>query len=103
MQDHFKFAHRDDSVDSGLDMDSWVLKMLVGQVKDEFKAVVKTALTILEEAYSVPVSIAYIEFKNNSLFNYILIISQYFIFFFSGLFRKVNVVKGRASAKLSFG
>ncbi|XP_061377778.1 rapamycin-insensitive companion of mTOR [Danaus plexippus] len=55
MQDHFKFAHRDDSVDSGLDMDSWVLKMLVGQVKDEFKAVVKTALTILEEAYSVPV------------------------------------------------
>lgn len=30
--------------------------MLVGQVKDESKAVVKCALSILEEAYSVPVS-----------------------------------------------
>lgn len=41
---------------NGVDMDTWIFQMLVGQVKDESKAVVKCALSILEEAYSVPVS-----------------------------------------------
>ncbi|GBP15175.1 Rapamycin-insensitive companion of mTOR [Eumeta japonica] len=35
------------------DMDTWILHMLVGQIKDESKAVVKCALSILEEACSV--------------------------------------------------
>lgn len=51
-----KTAHREDSdVNHGVDMDTWILQMLVGQVKDESKPVVKCALGILEEAYSVPV------------------------------------------------
>ncbi|KAG7299403.1 hypothetical protein JYU34_016353 [Plutella xylostella] len=37
----------------GVDMDTWILQMLVGQIKDESKEVVKCALTILEEACSV--------------------------------------------------
>ncbi|XP_045512078.1 rapamycin-insensitive companion of mTOR [Pieris brassicae] len=39
----------------GVDMDTWVLQMLVGQIKDESKVVVKNALAILEEAYTVPI------------------------------------------------
>lgn len=55
MHEHLKVSHKDnnDSSDS-VDMDTWILKMLIGQVKDESKAVVKIALTILEETYSVP-------------------------------------------------
>ena len=55
VQDNWKFTHRDDDTAGGVDMDTWALQMLVRQVKDESKAVVKCALTILEEAYSVPV------------------------------------------------
>lgn len=52
-----KPQHKDETdVNHGVDMDTWILQMLVGQVKDESKQVVKTALSILEEAYSVPVS-----------------------------------------------
>lgn len=49
--------NRDDDANQGVDMDTWLLQMLVGQVKDESKPVVKSALASLEEAYSVPVSI----------------------------------------------
>ncbi|CAG5039959.1 unnamed protein product [Parnassius apollo] len=54
-QDQWKHFCRDDgdSVNE-VDMDTWILQMLVGQVKDESKKVVKCALSILEEAYSVP-------------------------------------------------
>ncbi|CAH2107437.1 unnamed protein product [Euphydryas editha] len=56
VQEQWKFDHKSDSdATNGLDMDSWILQMLVGQVKDESKAVVKCALAILEEAYSVPI------------------------------------------------
>lgn len=55
--DHIKSTHRDNAeVNTGVDMDTWILQMLIGQVKDQSKAVVKVALTILEEAYHVPVS-----------------------------------------------
>lgn len=57
MYDHMKSPHRDNTdANAGMDMDTWILQMLVGQVKDESKAVVKVALAILEEAYHVPVS-----------------------------------------------
>ncbi|CAH2075234.1 unnamed protein product, partial [Iphiclides podalirius] len=54
-QDQWRHIYRDD-VDgtNAVDMDTWLLQMLVGQVKDESKKVVKCALSILEEAYSVP-------------------------------------------------
>ncbi|KAJ8732665.1 hypothetical protein PYW07_015264 [Mythimna separata] len=55
VNDHLKANQRDNSEpNSGVDMDTWILQMLVGQIKDESKVVVKTALTILEEAYHVP-------------------------------------------------
>ncbi|XP_026328283.1 rapamycin-insensitive companion of mTOR [Hyposmocoma kahamanoa] len=58
VQEHFR-SHKDEmDGSSGVDMDTWIFQMLVGQVKDESKAVVKCALSILEEAYSVP---AYVE------------------------------------------
>ncbi|XP_060801043.1 rapamycin-insensitive companion of mTOR [Amyelois transitella] len=53
VQEHFKSTQRDDD-GHGVDMDTWLLQVLVGQVKDESKQVVKCALAILEEAYSVP-------------------------------------------------
>ncbi|XP_045534255.1 rapamycin-insensitive companion of mTOR [Papilio machaon] len=53
-QDQWKHVYRDDGDSNAVDMDTWVLQMLVGQVKDESKKVVKCALSILEEAYSVP-------------------------------------------------
>ncbi|XP_034824961.1 rapamycin-insensitive companion of mTOR [Maniola hyperantus] len=54
--EYSKFTQRDEiEVTGGVDMDTWILQMLVGQVKDESKAVVKCALNILEEAYSVPI------------------------------------------------
>lgn len=57
VQEHIK-SHRDDNdTASGVDMDTWIFQMLIGQLKDESKAVIKCALSILEEAYSVPVSI----------------------------------------------
>lgn len=56
-QDQWKHVYRDDGDSNAVDMDTWVLQMLVGQVKDESKKVVKCALSILEEAYSVPVSL----------------------------------------------
>ncbi|KAJ2946926.1 hypothetical protein O0L34_g16268 [Tuta absoluta] len=52
VQEHLR-SHKDDSESSGVDMDTWILQMLIGQVKDESKVVVKTALSILEEAFSV--------------------------------------------------
>ncbi|XP_026729335.1 rapamycin-insensitive companion of mTOR [Trichoplusia ni] len=53
--DHMKSTHKDNpEVNTGVDMDTWILQMLIGQVKDESKAVIKIALTILEEAYHVP-------------------------------------------------
>ncbi|XP_046960135.1 rapamycin-insensitive companion of mTOR [Vanessa cardui] len=55
VQEQWKFTSRDETDTNGLDMDTWILQMLVGQIKDESKTVVKCALTILEEAYSVPV------------------------------------------------
>lgn len=58
VNDHLKTAQKDNSDgNNGVDMDTWILQMLVGQIKDESKVVVKTAFTILEEAYHVPVSI----------------------------------------------
>lgn len=39
---------------NGNDMETWILKMLVGQIKDENKAIVRCALSILEESCSVP-------------------------------------------------
>lgn len=61
MNDHLKATQRDNSEpNSGVDMDTWILQMLVGQIKDESKVIVKTALTILEEAYHVPVSVTLI-------------------------------------------
>ncbi|XP_053602519.1 rapamycin-insensitive companion of mTOR [Plodia interpunctella] len=54
VQEHLKSSQRDDD-SHGVDMDTWLLQVLVGQVKDESKPVVKCALAILEEAYSVPV------------------------------------------------
>ncbi|XP_037299313.1 rapamycin-insensitive companion of mTOR isoform X2 [Manduca sexta] len=57
--DPTKPPQKDDSdTESGTDMDTWILQILVGQVKDESKAVVKVALSILEEAFSIP---AYVE------------------------------------------
>ncbi|CAB3243727.1 unnamed protein product [Arctia plantaginis] len=53
--EHLRSSHRDNNeVNSGVDMDTWILQMLIGQVKDESKAVVKIALTVLEEAHNVP-------------------------------------------------
>lgn len=59
VNDHLKATQRDNNSDcsNGVDMDTWILQMLVAQIKDESKVVVKTALTILEEAYHVPVSL----------------------------------------------
>ncbi|KAL4710437.1 hypothetical protein ACJJTC_008839 [Scirpophaga incertulas] len=54
VHDQLKNLHKDDSDANGVDIDTWILQMLVGQVMDESKQVVKTALSILEEAYSVP-------------------------------------------------
>lgn len=48
-------VQKDDIDNSGVDMETWFLQMLVGQMKDEFKGVVKVALSILEEAFSVPI------------------------------------------------
>jgi hypothetical protein len=60
IQEHLKSVHREDTESNDeVDMDTWILQMLVGQVKDESKQVVKCALAILEEAYSVPVSITF--------------------------------------------
>ncbi|XP_059062145.1 rapamycin-insensitive companion of mTOR [Achroia grisella] len=53
IQEHLK-SNREDVDSYGVDMDTWILQMLVGQVKDDYKPVVKCALAILEEAYSVP-------------------------------------------------
>lgn len=39
-----------------LDMDSWILELLVKQTRDQSKAVSLCALTILDEACNVPVS-----------------------------------------------
>lgn len=56
VHEHLKASHRDNNdVNSGVDMDTWILQVLIGQVKDESKAVVKIALTVLEEAHNVPV------------------------------------------------
>ncbi|XP_072940990.1 rapamycin-insensitive companion of mTOR isoform X2 [Epargyreus clarus] len=56
VQQHWKFSHKDEGdVASYVDMDTWILQVLVGQVKDESKVVAKCAISILEEAYSVPV------------------------------------------------
>ncbi|KAF9798869.1 hypothetical protein SFRURICE_020433 [Spodoptera frugiperda] len=55
VNDQLKTAQKDNSDgNNGVDMDTWILQMLVGQIKDESKVVVKTAFTILEEAYHVP-------------------------------------------------
>ncbi|XP_052738397.1 rapamycin-insensitive companion of mTOR [Bicyclus anynana] len=54
VQENTKIQRDEMEVTGGVDMDTWILQMLVGQVKDESKAVVKCALNILEEAYSVP-------------------------------------------------
>lgn len=57
IQEHAKSNSNKKEAEVGnVDMDTWILQMLVGQVKDESKAVVKCALSILEEACSVPVS-----------------------------------------------
>lgn len=64
MQDHLKSSHKAEEA-SGVDMETWVLQMLVAQIKDESKSVVKCALMALEEAYSVPVS----AFNNLQLIN----------------------------------
>ncbi|KAI8428632.1 hypothetical protein MSG28_007368 [Choristoneura fumiferana] len=53
VQDNLKSSHKVEEA-SGVDMETWVLQMLVAQIKDESKSVVKSALMILEEAYSVP-------------------------------------------------
>ncbi|XP_063890175.1 rapamycin-insensitive companion of mTOR [Helicoverpa armigera] len=55
VNDHIKTMQRDNNeTNTGVDMDTWILQMLISQIKDESKVVVKTALTILEEAYHVP-------------------------------------------------
>ncbi|XP_038210519.1 rapamycin-insensitive companion of mTOR-like [Zerene cesonia] len=54
LEEHWKLSRRDEEVSEGVDMDTWVLQMLVGQIRDESKVVVKNALAILEEAFSVP-------------------------------------------------
>ncbi|CAK1553660.1 unnamed protein product [Leptosia nina] len=54
LQEHWK-SSRDEEFMEGVDMDTWLMQMLVGQIKDESKIVVKNALAILEEAYTVPV------------------------------------------------
>lgn len=80
IHEQWKFDHKDDlDTTNGLDMDSWVLQMLVGQVKDESKAVVKCALTILEEAYTVPVSLTQATFYNNNK-NVITCISDHYTY-----------------------
>lgn len=56
VQEHLRSHKEEIDGTNGVDMDTWIFQMLVGQVKDESKAVVKCALSILEEAYSVPVS-----------------------------------------------
>ena len=68
VNDHLKANQRDNNseVSTGVDMDTWILQMLVSQIKDESKVVVKTALTILEEAYHVPVSFIIITLMNLS-------------------------------------
>ncbi|XP_063621105.1 rapamycin-insensitive companion of mTOR [Cydia splendana] len=52
VQEHLKSSQREES--SGVDMDTWLLQMLIAQLKDESKTVVKCAVMALEEAYSVP-------------------------------------------------
>lgn len=52
-----KPSQKDEGDGSGVDMETWILQMLVGQLKDECKEVVKASLGILEEAFTVPVSI----------------------------------------------
>lgn len=74
VQENWKFSHRDEDSTGGVDMDTWALQMLVGQVKDESKAVVKCALTILEEAYTVPVL-----FLLNFFFYFITYIHIFFV------------------------
>lgn len=64
VQDHLKSSYKAEEA-SGVDMETWVLQMLVAQIKDESKSVVKCALMALEEAYSVPVS----AFNNLQLIN----------------------------------
>lgn len=61
MKKNFEYAKtsKEESDSSGVDMETWTLKMLVGQIKDECKEVVKAALSILEEAFTVPVSILF--------------------------------------------
>ncbi|XP_047986366.1 rapamycin-insensitive companion of mTOR [Leguminivora glycinivorella] len=53
VQEHLKSSQREEE-SSGVDMDTWLLQMLIAQLKDESKSVVKCAVMALEEAYSVP-------------------------------------------------
>ncbi|XP_063379404.1 rapamycin-insensitive companion of mTOR [Cydia fagiglandana] len=53
VQEHLKSSQREEET-SGVDMDTWLLQMLIAQLKDESKTVVKCAVMALEEAYSVP-------------------------------------------------
>lgn len=62
MSQEWRISHKD-AGDNNVDMNTWILQMLVGQIKDESKEVAKCALTILEEAYSVPVSLNIIHMK----------------------------------------
>lgn len=57
MKKYFEYTKmpKEESDCSGVDMETWALQMLVGQIKDECKEVVKAALSILEEAFTVPV------------------------------------------------
>ncbi|XP_045493757.1 rapamycin-insensitive companion of mTOR isoform X2 [Colias croceus] len=55
LEEHWKLSRADEEISEGVDMDTWVLQMLVGQIRDESKVVVKNALAILEEAFSVPI------------------------------------------------
>ncbi|XP_041976707.1 rapamycin-insensitive companion of mTOR [Aricia agestis] len=55
LKKNFEPWRQRDMGENSVDMDTWLLQMLIVQIKDESKAVVKCALTILEEAFSVPV------------------------------------------------
>lgn len=65
-QERMRPTKDDDEREGCVDMDTWILQMLVGQIKDENKAVSKCALSILEEACSVPVSYYYYIFETKS-------------------------------------
>ncbi|XP_061709470.1 LOW QUALITY PROTEIN: uncharacterized protein LOC133519480 [Cydia pomonella] len=66
VQEHLKSSQREEET-SGVDMDTWLLQMLIAQLKDESKSVVKCAVMALEEAYSVPALLEKLVLQKNVL------------------------------------